>query len=159
MTDERMDNPPSSWKITMLLADSAQAIAGKLYILGGGWSVTGPDPVPSGIALKVEIPWEAANRRHTIRVELLDSDGRPAMVPGPEQAQPIFFEAPFEVGRPAGVKPGTPLDWPFAVNFGPMPLAAGRYEWRCTIPEANVTQSCAFTVREPGITVRIPPPE
>ena len=31
-------------KVTMLLADSAQAIEGKLYILGGGWSITGPDP-------------------------------------------------------------------------------------------------------------------
>ena len=29
-------------KVTMMLADAAQAVEGKLYILGGGWSVTGP---------------------------------------------------------------------------------------------------------------------
>jgi hypothetical protein len=155
-----MDSLPSSWKITMLLADSAQAVGGKLYVLGGGWSVTGPEPLPCGLAIKVEVPWEATNRPFRLRLELLDSDGQQVLLPSAEQqSQPLFFETQFEVGRPAGVKPGTPLDWPFAINFGPLPLAAGRYEWRCTIPEANVTQSCAFTMREPGITVRMPSPQ
>jgi hypothetical protein len=32
------------------------------------------------------------------------------------------------------VKPGTPLDAPFAVNFGMVPLAPGsRYEWRLSV--------------------------
>ena len=31
----------------MLLCDAAQVADGKLYVLGGGWSMTGPDPVPS----------------------------------------------------------------------------------------------------------------
>ena len=43
-------------KVTMLLADAAQAVNGKLYILGGGWSVAGPDPTPMAIALKMEVP-------------------------------------------------------------------------------------------------------
>jgi hypothetical protein len=30
-------------KVTMMRADAVQAVAGKLYILGGGWSVTGPE--------------------------------------------------------------------------------------------------------------------
>ena len=38
----------------MLLADAAQVSEGKLHILGGGWSVTGP-PAPSAIALLVEV--------------------------------------------------------------------------------------------------------
>ena len=33
-------------KVSLLLADSAQAVAGKLYLLGGGWTVTGPEPSP-----------------------------------------------------------------------------------------------------------------
>ena len=33
-------------KATLLLADAAQAAEGKLYVLGGGWSVTGPGPAP-----------------------------------------------------------------------------------------------------------------
>ena len=31
-------------KVTILLADAAQAVEGKLFVLGGGWSVTGPEP-------------------------------------------------------------------------------------------------------------------
>jgi len=41
----------------MLLCDSAQVADGKLYILGGGWSVTGPQPVPSAVAIKLEVDW------------------------------------------------------------------------------------------------------
>ena len=39
-------------KVTLMLADAAQVSEGKLHILGGGWSVTGP-PAPSAIALLV----------------------------------------------------------------------------------------------------------
>ena len=36
----------------MLLCDGAQVADGKLFVLGGGWSLTGPDPMPSAIAMK-----------------------------------------------------------------------------------------------------------
>ena len=139
----------------MLLADSAQTADGKLYILGGGWSATGPMPMPSAIALKFEIPWEAANRKHHLRIELIDSDGRPIVLPG--QDGPLLIQADLEVGRPPGITPGTSLDSTLAINIGPLPLQPGRYEWRCTVVEANVSQSCAFTFREPPVTVRLPP--
>ena len=38
-------------KVTILLADAAQAAEGKLYVLGGGWSITGPDPSPMALAI------------------------------------------------------------------------------------------------------------
>src|SRR5213078_2286630 len=62
-------------RATLLLADAAQAVEGKLYVLGGGWSVTGPQPVPMAIALKIDVPWDQANTRHSWRLELLDADG------------------------------------------------------------------------------------
>jgi hypothetical protein len=154
-----MQSPPNSWKIIMLLADSAQAVNGKLYVLGGGWSVTGPAATPSALAIKFEVPWEAANRKHKVRIELLDSDGQPVLVPGPESPQAMLIQADLEVGRPPGILQGTSLDSTFAINIGPLPLRPGRYEWRCTVVEANVSQSCAFTFREPQITVRVPPPQ
>ena len=54
-------------RVTLMLADSAQAVEGKLYILGGGWSLVGPEPTPMAIALKIEVPWDETNRRHTWR--------------------------------------------------------------------------------------------
>ena len=50
-------------KVTILLADSAQAINGKLYILGGGWSIADPGPVVMALAMKIEVPWDQAKRQ------------------------------------------------------------------------------------------------
>ena len=119
----------------MLLADFAQVSDGKLIVVGGGWSLTGPEPVPFGIAILIRVPWDQANHQHVMRLELLDADGQPVEVDTEDGLQPVvvFDDLPFEVGRPAGLPPGTPLDFPVAVNSGPLPLAAGIYEWRLTI--------------------------
>ncbi len=121
-------------KATLLLADSAQAVDGKLYILGGGWSVTGPEPTPMAIALKLEVPWDETNRKHAWRLELIDSDGRPVEAAGGAEGRPIEIGGEFEVGRPAGVKPGTPIDLPLAINLSALPLEPdGRYVWKLWI--------------------------
>ena len=65
------------------------------------------------------------------------------MLPVPEEnVRPLnggesLFGGEFEVGRPPGLKPGTPLDFPVAVNSTPLPLEPGRYEWRLTIDGAT----------------------
>src|SRR5207247_8549782 len=114
-------------KVSRMLADAAQAVKGKLYIMGGGWSVMGPEPTPYAIALKVEVPWDETNKRHTLVLRLLDDDGRPVRVAARNE-DPIALEIPadFEVGRPAGALAGSPLDMPVGINIGPMPLAHGR---------------------------------
>ena len=66
--------------------------------------------------------------RHTLRLELLDADGNPVTMEtedGEEEPIVFFDDLVFEVGRPPGLKPGTPLDFPVAVNSGPLPLAPG----------------------------------
>ena len=126
-------------KVTMMLADAAQAAEGKLYILGGGWSVIGPAPSPSAIALFIQVPWDRTNVEHSFRFDLVDSDGNAVELetdPGAEE--PVTFEGAFEVGRPPGVKPGTSIDVPLAINVGPLPLPpGGRYEWRLSINEES----------------------
>lgn len=127
----------AAMKVTMLLADAAQAAEGKLYILGGGWSVTGPQPVPQAIALLIEVPWDQTNMRHQWTLELLDSDGHPITARDPAgNEQPIRLGGEFEVGRPAGLTPGTPVAVPLAINLAPLPLAPGRrYVWTLTIDD------------------------
>ena len=113
----------------MLLADFAQVSDGKLTVVGGGWSLTGPEPAPFGIAILIRVPWDQANQRHVMRLELLDADGIAVEVDAEsgDGEEPIVFfdDVPFEVGRPAGLKPGTPLDFPVAINSGPLMLAPG----------------------------------
>jgi len=136
-------------KVTMLLADFAQAVNGKLYILGGGWSIIGPDPTPFAIAMKIEVPWDEANRPHRISLTLLNADGQPVTVPTPEGVRPIEIQANLEVGRPAGMTPGTPLDSVAAFNFGLMPIPpGGRYVWRLTIDgRTDENWQAAFSTR------------
>ena len=138
-------------KVNMLLADFAQVVQGKLYIMGGGWSVTGPQPQPSAVALKIEVPWTQTNRRHEFKLELLDADGRAVVLPGPEGEKPVIMAGQFEVGRPPGVSPGTPIDMPLALTMGPLPLMGGRYLWKLSINNATKEEwEAAFTVRPPA---------
>jgi hypothetical protein len=136
-------------RATLLLADYAVVSDGKLTIVGGGWSQTGPEPAPFGIALLIQVPWDQANTRHTFSVELLDADGEPVVLETDEEEdQPVSFGGDFEVGRPPGLKPGTPLDFPVAMNSTPLPLEPGRYEWRLIIDgESRQDWTLAFTVR------------
>ena len=75
--------------------------------------------MPFGIAILIRVPWDQANQRHVMRLELLDADGQAVEVETDDGMQPVVFfdDVPFEVGRPAGLKPGTPLDFPVAVNL------------------------------------------
>jgi hypothetical protein len=134
----------------MLLADSAQEVGGKLYILGGGWSVTGPDPSPSAIALKFDVPWDQSNHKYQIVLELLTADGEPVLIEAPGgESVPLRIEAQLETGRPPGLKPGTPIDAALAINFGPLPIEPDRrYEWRLSIDKRHdEAWSVGFTTR------------
>ncbi|MDQ1604101.1 MAG: hypothetical protein QOE01_1946 [Actinomycetota bacterium] len=117
-------------RVTMLLADAAQEVNGKLYILGGGWSVTGPDLPPMALAVKVDVPWGDANTAHQFSLFLVDADGRAVRL-GDERD--VTFSGQFEVGRPAGLPPGSDIDFAFAVPVPPLPLPAGRYAWQLSI--------------------------
>lgn len=121
-------------RVTMLLADFAEAVNGKLYIMGGGWSMTGPGPSPSAIALKIDVPWDEANKKHHLKLELVDADDRPVVIPTPAGDSSVQIESDFEIGRPVGLKPGTPLDMPLAINVPPLPLRPDtRFVWRLHI--------------------------
>jgi hypothetical protein len=126
----------SAMNVTMMLCDSAQAVNGKLYILGGGWNVIGPEPSPTGIAVLIRVPWDEANRRHRLRLDLVTEDGQPVLVDGPQGKVPVLVNADFEVGRPAGSRPGRPLNVVLGINIGPLPLQANsHFEWRCYVDD------------------------
>jgi hypothetical protein len=136
--------------VTMMLADAAQVVDNKLYILGGGWSVTGPDPAPTAIALQIKVPWDQTNTKHALLLELLDLDGEPIMFDTPVGRQALRVENEFEVGRPPGVKPGTSIELSMAVAFAPFPLPpGGSYTWKLSIDgETHELWSLPFTTRE-----------
>ena len=148
-------NAPPTVRVTMLLADSAQVADGKLYILGGGITVVGPRPQPMGVVIRIEVPWDRANVTHQWRLDLLDEDGHPLIV----RDQPLVVHGRFEAGRPAGLKPGTPLSVPLAINFPTVPVTPGKsYTWQLAIDgSTQVDWRQSFHVRT-GNPARPPAP-
>lgn len=137
-------------KAQIILCDSAQVQNGKLYILGGGWSINGPVPTPHAVAIQVSVPWNDANRKHDWQLSLVDDDGTPFMLPASDgTSKPFVLAGQFETGRPAGVSPGSSLESNLAINFGPIPWQPGKgYEWRFSINgECKDNWKAAFTVR------------
>jgi hypothetical protein len=136
-------------RVRLLLCDAAQAVNGKLYILGAGWNLTGPQPIPSALAIQIDVPWDQANRRHKIVLKLVTDDGTPVTAPTPDGNRPVEIDAGFEVGRPAGHKPGTPLSVVLALNIGPLQLQPeSRFEWRCEINgETSEEWTVGFSTR------------
>jgi hypothetical protein len=89
----------------LILADSAQVVGNKLYLLGGGWeqvTVNAEFPVTHhcAVAVAVRVPWNETNQKHSLVVEVASE------VPGTEEPKSLLkLEGQLEVGRP----PGTPL--------------------------------------------------
>ena len=137
------------WSVVALLCDSAQVADGKLFILGGGWSLTGPGPFVHSLALKLDVPWDQANTKHKFSAVLSTEDGEPVRIG--DEAEEIRLDTQFEVGRPPGVRPGTPLEFPLAVNFGPMELPpGGRYVWLFLVDETEIDRVGFQTRISPG---------
>ena len=119
---------------TLILCDAAQVSEGKLFILGGGWSVTGPGLSPMAIALKVDVAWAEAADGHHWELYLQDQDGAPVLLETPEGPQPIEIRGDFQIGTPQGVPLGSDIPINLAINLGPLPLQpGGRFRWVLSI--------------------------
>jgi len=122
----------------MLLADAVQEAGGKLYVLGGGWSVRrGSGPFQMALAIKLEVPWTEANAPHQVVAELLNQDGQAALMNG----DPVRIEGRVEVGRPPGIPAGTGLDAPMALNIVGVQLEPGGYRWQLSVDDEVVAEA------------------
>jgi hypothetical protein len=114
-------------QVTLILCDAAQEMGGKVYVLGGGWSQLhqADVPTPMALAILIKVPWDQANEKHKFEAVLMSEDGERIEIDGNE----VAAEGEFEIGRPAGLKPGTDLDVPAVLNFNGVALSAGGYRW------------------------------
>ena len=112
----------------LILADAAQVLGGKLYMMGGGWdrlTVNQPLPIirPAAVAVAVSVPWGQTNRRHDLRLEMETIDGEIAAT----------VDANFEVGRPAGIKAGYTQRVQLALQFNFELKAFGEFVIRASL--------------------------
>jgi len=97
----------------ILLADYAEVVNGKLYLMGGGWeNLTINQPLPvvhqCAIAVAFSVPWNETNQRHEITIEVVDPDGKVL----------LKVEGNVEVGRPPGIPLGQAQRVPLAAQVG-----------------------------------------
>ena len=118
-------------RAVVMLCDHAEVADGKLFINGGGWEmISGETGSPTGLAVLIYVPWDQTNQKRKLHVSLVDQDGRPAMQHIGNAQGPIQVDIEFEVGRPPGLKPGSEVRIPFALNFPPMKLQPNSaYTW------------------------------
>lgn len=130
----------------LLLCDHAEAINGKLYIMGAAWNLLqAPNqPITVALAIVVKVGWDEADTSHELIAELLDADGERIVMNG----EPVAPSGRFELGRPQGVKPGSTLNMPLAFNLSGLVLGVGQYEWRLLIDGEPIARA-PFAVVEP----------
>jgi hypothetical protein len=130
---------------TLLLADAAQVVGAKLYILGGGWRVTGPGFGPAALVAVFEVPWDRSNEQIGFEIALRDADGEPVRLSDIE----VKIAGQMEVGRPIGHPKGSGLPAQLALNVPALPLVPGRdYEWRLTVDGEERDWRLPFRVSE-----------
>ncbi len=142
-----MRPPESGIRVQLMLADYAQVVGGKLFISGGGWNARGGEPGPISIAGTICIPWNLADHRHDLGLELIDEDDRPVVVPTPLGQQNYVVHAQFEVGRPPGLRIGTELIAPFAIQLLLPALEPKRYRFRVSVNSVvEIAPELTFTI-------------
>jgi hypothetical protein len=95
----------------LILADAAQVINGKLYLLGGGWTTLTVAGFPAqhrcALAAAFAVPWTETSRAHAVELEVVTEDGQTLAT----------VNGRFEVGRPPGILPGQPQRLQFAAEM------------------------------------------
>ena len=93
----------------LLVADRAEVVNGKLYLMGGSWDRIQPPTFPHrmmlGIALGVRIPFSHTDDQHKVSVEIQHDEKRL-----------VGVEAKLTTGRPPGMA-GMDMLVPMAVNI------------------------------------------
>ena len=90
----------------LMIADAAQVVGNKLYLLGGGWDVLTvnsgfPFPQHLAIAISIKVPWGETNRKHSFELEIIGE------TQSSEDVKPLLkVGGQFEVGRPPGIPAG-----------------------------------------------------
>lgn len=123
-----------------ILADKAEAINGKLYLMGGGFQTVAmaqiPGPASFDVGIGVSQDYHETSDNHVVSLTLEDADN--AVILGP-----VTF--PFATGRPPGFPPGDELRWICAVQ-GPFPIPAeGNYQVRVQV-DAHQFEPTRFRV-------------
>ena len=129
-----------------ILADAVQAVAGKLYVLGGGWDTLYAARFPArhpslGIGVRVRVPWTQIDKEFTLSVDLVDEDGHSVF--GDKS-----ISQKFRSGRPRGLPDGVDVGVVRALTINGLVFPReGGYSFVVSIDGVEA-QRISFRVRE-----------
>ena len=111
----------------LLVADRAEVVNGKLYLMGGSWDRIQPAQFPHrmmlGIALGVRIPFAHTDDQHKVAIEIQH-----------EGKRVVGFEAKLTTGRPPGMA-GMDMLVPMAFNIPIAIPAEGQVVLRAAVDD------------------------
>lgn len=135
-------------------ADHAEAINGKLYLQGAGWTdiaqAIAPNGQPAivhmGMAVSILIGWNETNRRFPLTLTLRHEDG--------DEVARVTAEV--EAGRPAGIPAGSDFRSVLAIGAEIQFPKTGGYELRAEMDGHERTS--VFRVHRPAPPGNVTPP-
>ena len=120
----------------LILADSAQVVGGKLFMLGGAWNLHRSGNYPSqfqfSVALSILVPWNEAGIRHPFTLTIADDAGVPVI---PQ------IQGQFEVGKSGQIPEGTAQRALVSVNITMAVPHPGKYIVSSTAGSSKVDTS------------------
>lgn len=128
---------------TLMLADWAEAINGKLYIQGGGWdrrAVNPGQPSDFAIAASILIPWNLTNQQHEFAITVESEDGTAIGPP---------LTGGFTVGRPPNALPGQRFRAPLTARCSLELPGAGAYRVVMSLGRTVAKSVTFYSVEKP----------
>ncbi|MHB8575263.1 MAG: DUF6941 family protein [Dehalococcoidia bacterium] len=136
----------------LVLADAAESVQGKQYILGAGWDTLFAIAYPvvhphMAVALRLRVPWNDTNTPANVVLDIVDGDGH-SILPDP----PGPWRGTFTVGRPPHLAPGTNQGAVLVVNIDNTTFdRPGPYEIVVRINDAEAARSALNVSYPPGM--------
>ncbi|MCL5947417.1 MAG: hypothetical protein M1298_05320 [Chloroflexi bacterium] len=125
----------------VMIADRAEVVNNKLYMLGGAWdtflaAAKFPISLSFSIVVAILTPWHETNNQQTFTIRCEDSDGH-LLIPA--------LQAQFVVGRPPWAKKGQQFRSIFVANISLSLNQSGSYLIRTTLASGD-TKAIEFHV-------------
>lgn len=126
----------------VMLADYAEIVGGKLYLMGGGWDTNTVNELPAAlrlaVALGLRIEWDETDLLIPVLIRIEDDDGR----------EYLRMEGSIQTTRPADLPDGATQLSQLAANLPLTVPAAGGYNVRVLAGsgDAEVQRSLPFRV-------------
>lgn len=125
-----------------VLADYAEIVGGKLYLMGGGWDTSHAASFPAhvrlAVALGVRVGWSETQRHAPVHITVEDDDGQSF----------VRLDGTIGVERAESLPPGTSQLSQLAANLPTNVPAGGGYRVHITVGEGDemVVQDIPFRV-------------